>query len=145
AYADRDSAIGRILRKRDPIPVANCRDAILAARGVRLMARATDADGRAVVFADGGRAEVDAVLWCGGYQERLDWLALPGIRSAEDLYADYGRTPEPGFFVVGRRWLSCRASELVLGVERDTARVTAAVRTYLNATATAVADETAEP
>ncbi len=78
AYADRDSAIGRILRKRDPIPVANCRDAILAARGVRLMARATDADGRAVVFADGGRAEVDAVLWCGGHRSREHYIASTG-------------------------------------------------------------------
>lgn len=145
AYADRESAIGRILRKRDPIPVANCRDAILAARGVRLTARATDAEGRAVVFADGERVEVDAVLWCGGYQERMDWLALPGIRSPQDLYADYGRTPEPGFFVVGRRWLSCRASELVLGVERDTERVVGAVRTYLNTPAIAAASETAVP
>ncbi len=142
-YANRDSLVARIMRKRDPVPVASCSDRILAAHGVRLMPRATDADGRALVFADGGRIETDAVIWCGGYEERLDWISLPGIRSEHDLCADYGRTPEPGFYVVGRRWLTSRASELVLGVERDTERVVAEVRTHLNTSATVVAPEKA--
>jgi putative flavoprotein involved in K+ transport len=30
-----------------------------------------------------------------------------------------GQSPTQGLFVVGRKWLSCRASELIMGVERD--------------------------
>lgn len=135
AYADRDSPVARLLRKRDPIPTASCRDDRLTAHGVRLMARATGADGRRLRFADGSAVDADVVIWCGGYQERMDWLSLPAIRTESDLYAGQGCTPEPGFYVVGRRWLSCRASELVLGVERDAERIVAAVQAHLKASA----------
>lgn len=145
AYADRDSAVARILRKRDPIPTATCRDHILAARGVRLMARATDADGRRVLFADGSGVDADAVIWSGGYRERMDWLALPAIRTESDLHAGRGCTPEPGFFVLGRRWLSCRGSELVLGVERDAGRIAAAVQAHLRAPVAMIPLENAHP
>jgi putative flavoprotein involved in K+ transport len=141
AYADRDSAVARILRKRDPIPTATCRDDILAARGVRLVARATDADGRRILFADGSAVDADVVIWSGGYRERMDWLTLPAIRTESDLYDGRGCTPEPGFYVLGRRWLSCRGSELVLGVERDAGRIAAAVHAHLRAPAAALSVE----
>ena len=84
-----------------------------------------------ILFSDGTVAQADVVIWCVGYKENLSWLHLPEINSVDDLVAKKGRTPEPGFFVIGRKWLSCRASELILGADRDTRRVVSFVQEYL--------------
>jgi len=84
-----------------------------------------------ILFDDGTVVQADVVIWCIGYKENVSWLRLPGVNSVDDLIAKKGITPEPGFFVVGRKWLSCRASELILGADRDTRRVVNFVRHYL--------------
>lgn len=122
-YAGRDTLVAKIMRRRDPIPVAAANDARLRGLGVTLHPRAVEAEGGVLIFGDGHRQAVDAVIWCGGYRENLDWLDLPGIDGEGALLRGEGRTPEAGFYVMGRKWLSCRASELVPGVERDASRV----------------------
>lgn len=118
-FADTDSTVARIMRRRDPIPAAADNDQRLAQAGVQLRVEAVEADGTGLLFSDGVREAVDAVVWCVGYAERTDWIDLPAIRPGLSYAGSRGRTPEPGLFVLGRKWLSCRASELVLGAQRD--------------------------
>src|SRR5882672_569472 len=122
-FADRDSLAARLLRKRDPIPASLDSDRRLAARGIVLMRRVVDARDDELIFENGSRARVDAVIWCAGYNDNLGWIALPLIDGPGSLSNDCGRTPEEGFYVVGRKWLTCRASELILGIERDATKV----------------------
>jgi len=122
-FAGRDSPAGRLLRKRDPIPASLDSDRRLAARGVVLKTRVVDARDEELIFENGSRARVDAVIWCAGYRDNLGWIALPSIDGPRSPSNDFGRTPEEGFYVVGRKWLTCRASELILGIERDATKV----------------------
>jgi putative flavoprotein involved in K+ transport len=122
-FAGRDSVVAEIMRKRDPIPVASANDAQLLSAGVVLKPRAIDAQGTRIFFSDGSDHAVNAVVWCGGYRENLDWIDLPLINEPGSLTQGQGLTPEQGFYLVGRKWLTCRASELVLGVERDATKV----------------------
>lgn len=122
-FAGRDTIVAKLMRKRDPIPVASASDRQLAGRGVKLKPRAVDVHDDYLLFSDGSREPVDAVIWCVGYRENTDWIDLPSIDRDKSLGEYYGKTLENGFFVVGRKWLTCRASELVLGCERDASMV----------------------
>lgn len=129
-FAPTNSTVAKLLRKRDPIPAKADNDARLAAAGVMLRGEAVDAAGQELIFDDGTRQHFDAVVWCVGYREQLDWVDLPRVKQAPNFAGSQGKSAEPGFFVVGRKWLSCRASELVLGAEKDAARVVAEVVSY---------------
>ena len=118
-FAGRNSMVAQLMKKRDPIPAALANDKSLAALGVKLKGRLVGALGDQLVFEDGSRESVDVVIWCAGYQESFEWIDLPSIQSVQCIDGHAGRTTEPGFFVVGRKWLTCRASELILGSERD--------------------------
>lgn len=131
-YAGSGSLVAKILRKRDPIPVAYANNTALAQSGVNIKPRAVNAELNNILFSDGTVTQADVVIWCVGYKENVSWLRLPRINSADDLVGGQGMTPEPGFFVVGRKWLSCRASELILGADRDTTRVVNFVQAYLS-------------
>jgi putative flavoprotein involved in K+ transport len=119
--AHRDSVVAKIMRKRDPIPASSVNNARLRDAGVVLKCRAVGASGEQIHYQDGTIETVDVVVWCAGYRENFNWVDLPLI-NAQGTIHDYGsdtRTVEAGYFLVGRKWLSCRASELILGVERD--------------------------
>lgn len=119
-YAPTGSALARILRKRDPIPARDADNGRLREAGVTLKPRASGAQGDRVSFSDGSSAQVGTVVWCGGYKEDLGWIALAGVDTrGEHIEHRRGKTAQPGFFVMGRKWLSCRASELVLGAAAD--------------------------
>jgi putative flavoprotein involved in K+ transport len=122
-FAGRDTVVAKIMRKRDPIPVASANDQQLVLRGVKLKPRAVDVQDDHLLFSDGSRERVDAVVWCVGYRENTDWIDLPSIERDKCLSEHHGKTSEERFFVIGRKWLTCRASELVLGCERDANRV----------------------
>lgn len=122
-FAGRNTLIAKIIKKRDPIPAASVNDRKLALSGVQLKPRATEAQGEQLVFEDGTREPVDAVVWCSGYRENMGWIDLPAIHCVKCINNHEGKTAESGFFVVGRKWLTCRASELILGSRRDTSKV----------------------
>ena len=123
-YAERNSLIAKILRKRDPVPVATTASNFALSRmGINLMRRAIAGAGRSIHFEGGASANFDAVIWCVGYDEDIAWLDFPELSDAKILASSKGKTPVKGLFSVGRKWLSCRASELILGAERDVVRV----------------------
>src|SRR5215213_4504008 len=60
--ASRESRIGRFLMKADPFPGKHLELDKLKQRGVEVVGRVNEAEGKRVSFADGKEAEVDAVV-----------------------------------------------------------------------------------
>jgi hypothetical protein len=56
---------------------------------------------------------VGSVLWCTGHSPTVQWLDVP--QSTPDIH------------VVGRPWLTCRASGILHGMPTDAARVATAI------------------
>ncbi len=79
-----------------------------------------------VVWPDGRRSEVDAVIWCTGFQPALDHLSPLGVLGADGRVAVEGTraVAEPGLWLVGYGDWTGFASATLVGVMR-TARSTA--------------------
>lgn len=131
-FADKSSVVAKFLQRRNPVPCGNFNNQALKRLGVRIVGRAQGCSEQTVVFERGDTAEVDVVVWATGYRDNTDWLQLPHCINEAGFVEAYGITPEPGLFVLGRKWLSCRASELLMGLPKDAEHVISAVETYLN-------------
>lgn len=131
-FADKNSLIAKLLKKRNPVPCGEVNDQGLLKRGVELQGRAIGCEGRRVQFDNGEHVEADVVVWALGYQDATDWLQVDQAVHNGEFVHTYGTTPQPGLFVVGRKWLSCRASELVMGTQADVDRVMLALAGYLD-------------
>lgn len=140
--ADRDTFRARLLRRLNPVPSKKALgEASLARAGVvrrpRLVStmaaldRASAACGQAV-FQDGSTAQFDHVVWCVGYTENSPFNSFAQGRLDSWYTEGRGKTDVPGLFVIGRCWLTSRASELVLGAPHDAERVMADVATHLS-------------
>jgi putative flavoprotein involved in K+ transport len=141
--APTGSAIANIMRRRDPIPAKSVCNENLERSGVRIKPRTEAARGSAVSFADGSAEVVGTVIWCGGYREDLSWIDLARVKTENgQLHHHRGKTGQPGFYVVGRKWLTCRASELVLGIAADAALVAGYVAEQLDKQAAGAASTT---
>ena len=129
--ARSDSWIAAIIKKRDPIPVASASNEVLARLGVDIKGRAIDAHQVDLIFEDQHQVPIQAVIWCNGYRENTDWLELPTLKDSTVLAGHGGRTTQPGFFVLGRKWLTCRASELIHGANSDAPALIKYVQAHL--------------
>jgi putative flavoprotein involved in K+ transport len=128
--ADRDTAVGRWLRRRDPIPGRELGDENLRRGGIRLAGRVTGASPGAVTLG-GETLEVDAVVWTLGYRDDTSWVQVPDAADARGFAEDRGVSPVPGLFFTGRPWQRDRASALVQGAGDEGRRVTARVLAHL--------------
>jgi putative flavoprotein involved in K+ transport len=123
--ASRESPIGRYLMKADPFPGKRLELDKLQQRGVEVVGRVTQAEGKKVAFADGKTAEVNAVVWATGYRDDADWVAIPEVKDARGNYLHYrGISPLPSLCFVGRSWQWSRGSALFAGVGEDAAYLT---------------------
>jgi putative flavoprotein involved in K+ transport len=129
--ADKRSVVAKILQRRNPVPCGNFNNRNLKKMGVRIVRKAQDCSGQTVFFEQGESADADVVIWSTGYRDHTDWLKLPHCINEAGFIEEYGITPEPGLFVLGRKWLSCRASELVMGLPKDAEYVISAVEKHL--------------
>ena len=130
--ADKATARGRFAMAHESFPGRHLRDSALRRRGVRLRPRTTAATSEGFVFADGSRAAFDAAIWAGGYEDRADWLLVPGAVDAKGNHIeDRGVSPIPGLFYVGRSWQTSRASALLCGVASDASRIVAETISWL--------------
>ena len=98
---------------------------------VTVRQRLIGCQGTTFQFADGTQDDFTAVIWATGYRDDTSWLNVDGCTDDKGFVEHYGETPAEGLFVVGRKWLSCRASELVMGVERDVYQVLSKLESYL--------------
>src|SRR5918993_4235563 len=123
--ASRESRIGNYLMEADPFPGKRLELDELRQRGVGVVGRVTQAEGKKVSFADGKAAEVDAVVWATGYRDDVDWVEIPEAKDARGNFMHYrGVSPLPNLCFVGRSWQWTRGSALFAGVGEDAAYLT---------------------
>jgi putative flavoprotein involved in K+ transport len=132
-FADKFSLVAKALQKKDPIPCRNANNKKLAQNNVRILPKFVDVQEKSILFSDGSSASFDTVIWCMGYKDDTSWLKIPeAIDEQKGFIEQYGETPVPGMYVVGRKWLRNRASELILGAEADAEHICKKVETHLN-------------
>jgi putative flavoprotein involved in K+ transport len=123
--ASRESAIGRYLMKADPFPGKDLDLERLRERGVEVVGRLSQAEGKTVAFVDGKTAEVDAVVWATGYTDDADWVAIPEAKGEHGNFLHQrGISPIPNMYFIGRSWQWTRGSALVTGVGADATYLT---------------------
>jgi putative flavoprotein involved in K+ transport len=122
--ASRESRVGRYLMNADPFPGKDLTLGRLRRRGVRVVGRLLEMEGKGVGFAGGETAEVDAVIWATGYRDDSSWVAIPEVKDARDGFVHRrGVSAVPGVYFVGRSWQWTRGSALLAGVGDDAAYV----------------------
>src|SRR5215210_6128689 len=118
----RESRIGRFLMKADPFPGKGLELERLRERGVDVVGRVVQAEGKRVTLTDGKTAEVDAVVWATGYRDDTGWVEIPEVKDARGNPLHYrGISPLPNLCFVGRSWQWTRGSALFAGVAQDAA------------------------
>jgi len=123
--AHRDSRRGRLLRRRgDPIFGGELRRMIKKAR-VRQTTTAVAAEGHEVFFADGSNLDVDAVVWCTGFDNDYSWLDIPGAIGPDGLpqHRDGISTADARVGFLGLGWQRSRNSALVGGAGPDASHI----------------------
>ena len=131
--ADKQSWMGKFLQKREPIPMAYANNRALRRMGVDIFARALNVNPTGeIMFSCGGKQRVDALVWCAGYREDNTWMQLSPEGQAL-LLEGRGRCEQtPGLFVLGRKWMTCKASELIMGAENDARLILGYIYDHLN-------------
>jgi putative flavoprotein involved in K+ transport len=113
-----ESRLGRKLSTRDTLIGSSPRE-MTKHYGVGLRSRLVDADGRRVVFEDGGELEVDAVIWATGYRPDHSWINLPIFDETGRLRHRRGVTDVRGLYFLGLSWQHTRGSALIGWVADD--------------------------
>lgn len=117
------TSFGRRFGTRDPLFGVD--PGQLAREGrVRLVARATDGEGKEIVLADKARVKPDAVVWATGYRTDWTWLA-PELRGpgAQPRHRA-GVAEPPGLYFLGLRRQRSRGSALLGFVKHDAEHIT---------------------
>ena len=95
----------------------------------------TGADGTKLVWPDGQREEVDAIVLATGYRSDLPYLAgLDGALDAEGnpRHREGLATGVPGLAFVGLEWQRSLSSNSLRGVGRDAERIARRLAAYLS-------------
>jgi putative flavoprotein involved in K+ transport len=137
-YADANSMLGKLLRRRNPTPCAENNDNQLRTLGVTLARRLTNISTDQLHDSSGSSHKIDAVIWALGYEDDTSWLHMDDATGSHGFVCDRGhtnggKTPYPGLYCIGRKWLSCRASELLMGASLDSIRICNFITTFLSA------------
>jgi putative flavoprotein involved in K+ transport len=118
--ASRETPIGRYLMNADPFPGKDLELGRLRRRGVSVVGRLLDVDGKDAGFAGGETAEVDAVVWATGYKDESRWVAIPEAKDARGGFVHWrGVSPVRGLYLIGWSWQWTRGSALLAGVGDD--------------------------
>ena len=131
--ASRETRAGRYLMEADPFPGKDLNLGRLRQRGVRVVGRLLDVDGKDVGFAGGETAEVDAVIWATGYKDDSRWAEIPEIKDARGGFVHQrGVSSVPGLYFIGRSWQWTRGSALLAGVGDDASYVASRIAERLS-------------
>jgi putative flavoprotein involved in K+ transport len=122
--SSRETRVGRYLMNADPFPGKDLNLGRLRQRGVRVVGRLLEVDGKEVGFASEEPAEVDAVIWATGYRDDSKWVAVPEVKDARGGFVHRrGVSAVPGLYFIGRSWQWTRGSALLAGVGDDASYV----------------------
>jgi putative flavoprotein involved in K+ transport len=98
--------------------------------GVSLYGRAVDADQRTVRFRDGGKLEVETVVWATGYRPDYSWIHAPVLDAHGKPVHKRGVTPSPGLYFLGIKNQYSRGSSLIAWVKHDAKFIVDQVRAH---------------
>jgi putative flavoprotein involved in K+ transport len=112
-----DSRLAQRLKDRETLIGSSPRGA--RKQGIRLRKRVTGAHGDSLVFADGSRQQVSAVIWATGFLLDHSFVALPVFGADGRVEHCRGVTAVPGLYFLGLPWLHTRGSALLGWVEDD--------------------------
>ncbi len=123
------SRIGRRMKDRETLIGSSPRGARKA--GITTHGRATDAGGSTVTFADGGRLDVDTVIWATGFERDYSWIDAPVFDSDGGVVHTRGVTASPGLYFLGMPWQHTRGSALLGWVKDDAEHIARRIRTVV--------------
>lgn len=130
--ANRDSIVGRRMRRMDPFPARGNDDRTLQRGGVYLVPRLVKVLGDEAVFADGGRMRPKTVIWATGYRDDFGWIAIDAAKGPNGgVLHEEGMSPVEGLHFVGRPWQRNRASGLIIGAADDAGIIVAKIDKFL--------------
>ncbi|MCV2881305.1 flavin-containing monooxygenase [Actibacterium sp. XHP0104] len=135
--ADKSTLRARLVARLNPVPAKfSLADKVLRKAGVEIVPETVAMRSAAPAclqadFADDSHADFDQVIWAVGYRENSPFNSFAAGKDERWYTQGRGQTEVPGLYVVGRVWLSCRASELVLGAEADAKRVILAAQQHV--------------
>ncbi|MCX8648996.1 NAD(P)-binding domain-containing protein [Gilliamella sp. B2776] len=126
--ADTRSIMGRWLMRRGFIPCNDIVNKVLRKMGVQFYSKLISVDNKTLISDSGEKCQPDVIIWSLGYAEETNWLTIPNTVDSAGFICLIGhdlggKTSYPDLFVVGKKWLSCRASELICGCVNDAKRV----------------------
>jgi putative flavoprotein involved in K+ transport len=115
-----ESWVGRrFIKKKDPLYGFELKHAISSGK-IKLLARATNASEKQIIFADGSSLEAGTIIWATGFRSDYPWLQIPEIfNTNQTVIHETGVTMIPGLYFVGLPWQSSRGSALIGWVHRD--------------------------
>jgi len=118
-----DTPMGRRIRPkllRHAAPLIRATPDVLAAAGVKRVARVAGARGGRPLLDDGRVLDVANVIWCTGYHPGFSWIELPVFDEEGLPRHDRGvARGEPGLYFVGLNFLYAMSSTMIHGVGRD--------------------------
>lgn len=124
-----DSRLGRRARHRDSLIGSRPRE-LRRRHGVDLRARAVEASGRTVTFADGSELDVDSVIWATGFRPDYSWIELPVLDPDGSPSHRRGVTDVPGLYFLGLSWQHTRGSALLGWVKDDADFIAAQIAAF---------------
>ena len=118
-----DTPLGRKVRPKmlqHAAPLIRATPDVLAAAGVRRVARTAGAQGGRPILEDGRALDVANVIWCTGFHPGFSWIDRPVFDSSGQPRHDRGVVRhEPGLYFVGLNFLYAMSSTMIHGVGRD--------------------------
>jgi putative flavoprotein involved in K+ transport len=111
------SRIGQRMKDKETLIGSSPRSA--RKQGIRMMPRATGAQGSMVTFADGSEVAVAAVVWATGFRLDHSFVELPVFDDRGQVKHERGVTELPGLYFLGLPWQHTRGSALLGWVKDD--------------------------
>jgi putative flavoprotein involved in K+ transport len=143
-----DSRLAQRLKGRDTLIGSSPRRA--RKQGIRLRERVVGAEGDSLIFADGSRQQVSAVIWATGFRPDHSLVLLPVFGADGRVEHRRGVTKVAGLYFLGLPWQYTRGSALLGWVEADASHIAERIAEHAatsngNATARAVAGAPRSP
>jgi putative flavoprotein involved in K+ transport len=109
-------------------PLIRQRPEDLARAGVQRVSKLTGVERGLPRLADGSVPQIANVIWATGFENGLDFIALPIFDEQGEVRHDGGVVrDQPGLFFVGQHFLYSFSSTMIHGVGRDAERIAGAV------------------